>query len=80
MKTPTATQIRAARERLGLSRAEAAALVHRSARAWEKFEQGRPIDQALWELWLLKAKGSSHAFAADKMLRPLAAIALRADR
>jgi DNA-binding transcriptional regulator YiaG len=54
-RTPKPDEIRAAREAAGLSRLDAAALIYRSVRGWEKFESGeRPLDPALWELWLLK--------------------------
>lgn len=53
--TPTPDEIRAAREAANLSRPDAAALIYRSGRGWEKFENGqRTMDPALWELWTLK--------------------------
>jgi DNA-binding transcriptional regulator YiaG len=54
-KSPGKRQIRSAREAAGLSRSAAAELIYKSARAWEKWEQGdRELDPALWELWQLK--------------------------
>ncbi len=55
MKSPTPEQIRKAREKAGLSRQEAAALIHKSVRTWEKWENGeRTMDPAFFELWQLK--------------------------
>lgn len=62
-KSPTPNQVRKAREKAGLSRADAAALVYRSVRVWEKYETGeRNMDPAVWELWQIKVKttGDSH--------------------
>ena len=57
MEQPTAEQIRAAREQSGLSRIDAAKLIYKSVRSWEKWERGeRPMDPAFWELWLIKAE------------------------
>jgi DNA (cytosine-5)-methyltransferase 1 len=56
MKSPTPKQIRAARERAKLSRQEAADLIYKSVRTWEKWENGeRTMDPAFWELWKQKA-------------------------
>jgi DNA-binding transcriptional regulator YiaG len=58
-KPPPARQIRSAREAAGLSRSAAAALIYKSMRAWEKWEQGdRAMDPALWELWRIKVHSS----------------------
>lgn len=55
---PSATQVRATRDRAGLSRAQAAALVYVAVetwRNWEKTEGGaRGMPAGLWELFLLK--------------------------
>ena len=52
---PTPEEIRAARERAGLTQAQAAALVHSTLRAWQRYEAGeRRMHPALWELFLLK--------------------------
>lgn len=59
-KSPTPKQVRKAREKAGLSRADAAALVYRSVRVWEKYETGeRNMDPAVWELWQMKVNTSS---------------------
>lgn len=59
-KSPTPQQVRRAREKAGLSRADAAALVYRSVRVWEKYETGeRNMDPAVWELWQMKVNASS---------------------
>jgi DNA (cytosine-5)-methyltransferase 1 len=55
MKSPTSQQIRKARERAGLSRKDAADLIYKSVRTWEKWENGeRTMDPAFWELWQRK--------------------------
>ena len=52
---PTPAEISAARENLGLTQQEAAALLHISLRAWQRYEAGeRRMHPALWELFLLK--------------------------
>ena len=52
---PSPDEISKARLAAGLSRAEAAALIYKSVRSWEKWEIGeRPMDPAFWELWNLK--------------------------
>jgi len=57
MRPPNPKQMRAARERAKLSRKEAAALIYKSVRTWEKWENGeRRMDAALWELWTIKVK------------------------
>lgn len=55
MNAPTAQEVRAAREAAGLDRTQAAALIYKSVRSFEKWEIGeRPMDPAWWELLLLK--------------------------
>jgi DNA (cytosine-5)-methyltransferase 1 len=52
---PTAGEIRAAREAVQLSQTDAAALIHASLGAWQKWEQGdRRMHPAFWELFQLK--------------------------
>ncbi len=57
---PTPDEIRALVQEEGLSRSEAAALVHVSRRAWEKWvtkadsNDHRAIPLAAWELLLIK--------------------------
>ncbi|WP_081616895.1 MULTISPECIES: helix-turn-helix domain-containing protein [unclassified Thioalkalivibrio] len=47
--------IRAAREAVGHSQAQAAALVHTDGRTWRRWEAGdRSMPLAAWELYLLK--------------------------
>ncbi len=56
MKSPTAKQIASAREKAGLSRIQAAELIYKSVRTWEKWEMGeRPMDAAFFELFQIKA-------------------------
>jgi DNA (cytosine-5)-methyltransferase 1 len=55
MNPPTAAEIRAERDRVGLTQSEAAALVHVTLRAWQGWESGqREMPVASWELFLLK--------------------------
>jgi DNA-binding transcriptional regulator YiaG len=57
MESPTKETIRAAREAAGLTRVEAAALIYKSVRTWEKWETGeRPMDPAYFELFQIKAE------------------------
>ena len=50
-ESPTPDEIRALRQRAGLSRVEFAALVHASPRSLEKWETGeRKMHPGLWEL------------------------------
>lgn len=51
----TPAQVRAAREEIGHTQTEAAALVYRTMRAWQDWESGaRNIDPAAFELYLIK--------------------------
>ena len=53
---PTPAEISAARMRCGLTQQEAAALLHISLRAWQRYEYGeRRMSPALWELFRIKA-------------------------
>lgn len=56
MIDPAPDHIRAARDRAGLTQAEAAELVHLgSAVRWSEYERGaQAIDTARWELFLIK--------------------------
>lgn len=64
MKQPTPAEIRAAREAAGLSRSQAAELVHAGYRTWQNWEldpsspEARAIPLASWELFLLKTKSA----------------------
>lgn len=54
---PEGQGLRVARELAGLSQAEAAALLYRTARNWQQWELGeRRMDPALWELFQLKVR------------------------
>lgn len=54
---PTPDQIKRERERYGFTQAEAAALIYKKWRAWDRYEKGlRKMDPAFWELWQIKAK------------------------
>lgn len=61
LSQPQPEAVKAARERAGLSREQAAALVHAAGyRTWQSWELppesgGRPINLAAWELFLLKS-------------------------
>ena len=53
--SPTAEQVRGARQAAGHSTSEAAALVHMDARSWRYYEQGeRAMHPAVWELYRIK--------------------------
>lgn len=57
---PSPAEVRAAREAAGLTQAQAAALVHASARNWQQWEQEagsnvRRMHPGLWELFRIKA-------------------------
>lgn len=53
---PTPEQIRAAREKTGLSQSAAAALIYCGLRGWQEWEAGnRRMHPGLWELFNLKA-------------------------
>lgn len=60
--TPTAGEVRSAREAAGLTQTQAAALVHGTLRAWQGWEapEGEPaarrMHPGLWELFQLKTK------------------------
>jgi DNA-binding transcriptional regulator YiaG len=55
----TTEQIIKARKEVGLTQAQAAALIHKSCRAWQQYESGeRKMDQAYWELFMIKIKNS----------------------
>lgn len=52
---PTPASIRALRERANLTPADAAAMIHASARAWQQWESGdRRMHPAFWELFRIK--------------------------
>jgi len=54
---PSAPEIRAARDSLGITQAEAASRALVSTRAWIKWESGeRPISGAAWALFRLRSR------------------------
>ena len=55
--SPSAPEIRAARDALGITQAEAASRALVSTRAWIKWESGeRPISGAAWALFRLRSR------------------------
>lgn len=64
MTKPTPDDVRAMRTRHGLTRNEAADLVHTMPRTWKAWEthgsEGRPINLAAWELFMLKLGEHPH--------------------
>lgn len=56
-RNPTPDEIRAARERAGLTQTEAARLIHCGLRSWQQWELGeRRMHPAMWELFKLKMR------------------------
>ena len=52
---PTPEQVRAARDKAGLSSAQAGALVHTTARVFQQWAAGdRKMHPAMWQLFQLK--------------------------
>ena len=55
-RNPSPGEVRAARDAVGLTQAQAAALVHASARNWQQWEAGdRRMHPGLWELFRIKS-------------------------
>ena len=55
VKSPTPSEICAARERAGLTQTEAGMLVHCGLRTWQQWEAGdRRMHPAMWELFWMK--------------------------
>lgn len=55
-RNPTPEEIRAARQRAGLTQTQAAALIHCTLRGWQDWEGGqRRMHPAFWELFRLRA-------------------------
>lgn len=53
---PAPLAIRRARLLAGLSQAQAAALIYKTARMWINYEQGRsPMDYLIWEIFQTRA-------------------------
>lgn len=65
MTNPTPKQIREARQRAGLTQAQAGAVIGKSRRTWQNWEfpveskEHRPMDSALFELFLIKTKNNA---------------------
>lgn len=61
-KSPLPAEVRAAREKAGLTQTESAELVHGTLRAWQGWEAptgqpaARKMHPGLWELFQLKTK------------------------
>lgn len=54
---PSPDQIARARERSKMTQTQAAELIYKKWRAWDRWEKGlRKMDPALWELWQIKSK------------------------
>ena len=63
---PTASEIRSAREKAGLSQTEAAQLVYSTLRAWQNWEsedpnESRRMHPAIFELFLIKLESKRAA-------------------
>lgn len=57
MKTPKPGQIKRAREAAKLTQTQAAELIYKTLRQWQRFENGNTdMDRALWELFNIKIK------------------------
>lgn len=57
MKHPTPQQIARTRNNAGLTQTQAAALVHKNLRTWQKWEGGDvKMGAAYWELFTIKLK------------------------
>lgn len=60
MKSPSPDEVKAARQRAGLTQAAAAALIYCGWRAWQEWEAGnRRMHPAYWELWALKVNSTA---------------------
>ncbi|MEO9231611.1 MAG: helix-turn-helix domain-containing protein [Devosia sp.] len=54
---PTKGEVKAARERAGLTQKESGEVVSVGVRTWQKWEYGeQPMKQAIWELYNIKTK------------------------
>ena len=55
MNNPTPEEIKQARKDAGLTQPQAAALLYKSCRAWQKWESGDArMDKAMFELFMIK--------------------------
>jgi putative transcriptional regulator len=58
-RNPKPEDVKAARDRAGLTQTEAAEIVHTQLRAWQQWEAGdRSMHPAFWELFQIKAKAA----------------------
>lgn len=65
MKQPTPADVKSARVAAGLTQKQAAAVIHKTLLAWQRYESGdRAMDAAYYELFLIKTRqieiGQSH--------------------
>ncbi len=55
-ESPAPLAIRRARLMLGLTQAQAGAIVYRTMRTWNSWERGnKPMDPLVWEIWQVKS-------------------------
>ena len=55
MKQPTPADVKSARIAAGLTQTRAAAVIHKTLLAWQRYESGnRAMDAAYYELFLIK--------------------------
>ena len=55
MKQPSPADVKSARIEAGLTQKKAAAVIHKTLLAWQRYESGdRAMDAAYWELFLIK--------------------------
>ena len=60
MKQPTPADVKSARVAAGLTQKQAAAVIHKTLLAWQRYESGdRAMDAAYWELFLIKTGQSA---------------------
>lgn len=63
---PTPEEIKASREEMGMTQAEAAEVVLASLRGWQKWEQAeRRMHPGLWLLWQLRTRDRRRRRAAE---------------
>ena len=62
MNQPTPADVKSARLAAGLTQKQAAAVIYKDIRAWQRYESGdRHMDAALYELFLLKVGSTGEA-------------------
>lgn len=57
----SASDVVSARQQAGHTQTQAAAMVYRKLRTWQDWEGGKPIDPAVFELYLIKTNGCTVA-------------------